>query len=200
MRTLFITFIFFSLFFTAFGQTPETEKSNSYNGYILVGGKYSTVFNDPAGYLDIKAGLTINKNWSIGVAVSGLDYDKKLTKLVTDGTYHLSIGFVGLFIEKHFNLYKDFSLTVGIISGSGEANYRYDKDYRENRPYYQEFIDKEEFFVLEPYLDVAYKVFDNWSVGLTGSYRNTSPLNLIQTDDKLINNFSTGISIKYQIF
>ena len=176
------------------------ESEYNIGGYIGMNTKYSQLKKESVGYLDLKAGVTINSKWTIGFAGTGLYYDKKLSKLVSDGTYHLYAGYAGLFVERMITLGEGFNLNLSLLSGQGEAYYQYDKDYRENRPWYQEVIDKETFHVFEPGIEIQKQIFDNWYIGLAGSYRFTSPLKLVGTDDDALSTFSGGLSIKYGIF
>ncbi|MBC7891776.1 MAG: hypothetical protein H7Y12_06145 [Sphingobacteriaceae bacterium] len=95
---------------------------------------------------------------------------------------------------------KNMKISFSILSGAGLAMYKYDKDFAENRPWYQEIIDQETFAVFEPGIDLMAKVSKRWWIGLNGSYRNTSPVKLTGTDDLLFNKFNGGISIRYGIF
>lgn len=175
------------------------ETTHQIGGYVAIGGRYTTLNSEEAGFADIKAALTFNHSWSIGVSATGLYYDKALRGLVNDGTYHLYIGYTALFVEKMFELSDNFRLNLAIQSGSGEAYYRYDKDFRETKAWYEEDLDKETIYIFEPSIELLARVYGNWWVGATGSFRNTSPLNLLGTDDKLIQNFEAGISFKYGI-
>lgn len=178
------------------------NEGNEYRigGYIGAGARYSGLGVKSAGFLDIKAAVTLNGKYAIGVSASGLYYDKKLNELVSDGTYHLYAGYTGLFFERIISLSDNTKLSLSILSGAGEAYYQYDKDYRENRPWYQEVIDKEIFFVTEPGIELQQRISSHMFIGINGSYRFTSPLNLVNTDSKLLQSFTGGITFKYGIF
>lgn len=168
--------------------------------YVGTNLKYSALKDDPAGYLDIKAGITVNSKWAAGLSVTGLYYDKRLREIVQDGTYHLYAGYAGLFVERMFSLTGDLRFSVSVFSGQGEVYYMYDREYREDRPWYQETIDKETIYVFEPALEIQHRIGGNFFLGLTGSYRMTSPLNLVNTPGNILRTFSGGISVKYGVF
>lgn len=169
-------------------------------GYVSLGGRYSTLDSEDAGFLDFKAAVVFESGWAVGLAGSGLYYDKSLSRLVSDGTYHLEAAYGGVFVEKMFSFNKDFKFSLYIISGSGTAEYTYDKEYREDKTWTEETIDKTTFFIFEPGIEIQHRVAGNWWIGVNGSYRNTSPLELIDTDENLFRKFSAGITVKYGIF
>jgi hypothetical protein len=91
-------------------------------------------------------------------------------------------------------------VSLSFLSGQGQASYRYDREYRKEKVWSEEMIDITTFGVQELGLDLHHRIGGNFWLGLTGSYRHTSPLQLIDTSDKLIEGFNGGISIKYGIF
>lgn len=208
MKTRLITAIFVILTgITLFAQENRSllsiqtgESKLNLGGYISTNLKYSSWENKPAGFLDLKAAVTFNSKWAVGLSATGLYYDKKLSKIVNDGTYHIYAGYTGIFLERMFYVTDEMILSLGILTGQGEAYYKYDKEYRDGRPWYQEVIDKETFSVFEPSVEIQQNIGGNFYLGLSGSYRFSSPLKLTQTDEKALNTFGGGLSLKYGIF
>ncbi len=169
--------------------------------YVGVSGRYSTILNsDAAGFADFKGAIVFNGKWAVGLTGSGLYYDKNLSQLVNDGTYHLFVSYGALFVERIFSLNEDFKFSLSVATGWGEAYYQYDKDFQKEKVWTEEVIDKTKFAIFEPGIEIQHRIASNWWVGLTGSYRNTSPLNLIGTDESLLRKFSGGITFKWGIF
>lgn len=168
--------------------------------YGGLSGTYSETLSKPSGWLGAKAGFVFNHKWTFGWAGNALYFDRRLDKVVTDGTYHLEAGYAGVFAEYMQPLGKNMKISFSILSGAGLALYKYDKEYAENRPWYQEIIDEETFTIFEPGIEVMTKLGSHWWLGINGSYRNTSPVKLTGTDDMLFNKFNGGISIRYGIF
>jgi len=204
---------FIAVLLTIFSFTisaQSIEKSNSQyklklfgverNIALYAGTDFSYIKYDKkdAGLVTLKAGVNID-NYTVGLSFSGLYYDKKLNKLVNDGTYHVNSGFASIFIERNFDLTDDLKLNIGISSGNGMISYRYDKDYRKNKVWSEEIIDCTEFSVLEPSIEFSYKLYDNWWFGVKGSYLNTCDIQLIGTDKDVMKTFTTGITLKYII-
>lgn len=169
-------------------------------GYMAITGKASTINVDHAGYVDLRTAATLDESWGIGIGVSGLYYDKKLSALVTDGTYHLNAGYMGFYVEKFFPLSNAVSVSVSLLSGIGAAEYLYDKEYRKQMRWSVEVIDRATFSVLEPGMEVSYRVSSELSIGMSGSYRTTSPILLINTSETLFDEFNYGVAMKWQFF
>jgi len=168
--------------------------------YGGLSGTYSETLSKPSGWLGAKIGFVFNHKWAFGWAGNALSFDRRLDKNVTDGTYHLEAGYAGVFAEYLQPIGKNMKISFSVLSGAGLALYKYDKEYAETRPWFQEIIDQETFAVFEPGIELMTKIGSHWWLGLNGSYRNTSPVKLTGTDDMLFNKFNGGISIRYGIF
>ncbi|HPI36612.1 MAG TPA: hypothetical protein PK397_01595 [Ignavibacteriaceae bacterium] len=170
------------------------------NGYLALNGKYTSYESNGAGFLDFRAAIVFDNGWAVGFDASGLYYDKKLNALVKDGTYHVEAGYAGFYIEKIFSVTENLKVSISLLMASGLAKYRYDKEYREQKVWYQEIIDQTNFFVTEPTVEIQQRIAGNWWIGLNGSYRNTSPIKMIQTDENMLKKFNAGLTFKYGIF
>ncbi|MBN1541114.1 hypothetical protein JW992_03140 [candidate division KSB1 bacterium] len=186
--------------------SAQAQKNNSlkigdreFGVYVGVGGRSSSVFSQNAGYLDLKGAVMLNDKWNIGLTCSGLWYDKALDQLVDDGTYHLYVAYGGLFVERLFTLNSNLRLVFSLMSGTGEAYYQYDRDYRKDKVWSEEVIDKASFGVQEVGIEIQQRLSKRLWLGVTGTYRNTSPLELIDTDKDLLKNAGAGIMLKYDL-
>ncbi|MFA7288180.1 MAG: hypothetical protein WC055_04810 [Melioribacteraceae bacterium] len=198
-------FIIFVLIITglAIGQPKDNYLfkigDTELGGYLGFNGKYSTINSDAGGWVDVRAAITFKSNWAIGVGASGLYYDKKLSKLVNDGTYHLNGGYAGFYVEKFFDISDDIKISVSLLLGNGVVNYIYDKEYRKEKTWTEEKIDETTFTVWEPMVEIQYNLGSNLWLGLNGGFRNTSPIEMIQTDENVFNNFNAGFTFKWGI-
>lgn len=181
-------------------QWQGKTKTHTLGYYGGIYGTYSPVDNRSAQWLSGRLGVVIDKHWGLGIAGSALNYDYHLYKVVNDGTYRLQAGFAGMFIEYLIPIKEWGKVSFSWTTGKGTAFYQYDKDYRENRPWYQEIIDTEDFAVNELGMEVQFRTFRKWWIGAYGSYRLTSPIELMGQDDFFLRNYSVGVSIKYGIF
>lgn len=210
MRTIIVSVLFVLVGLLALAQENESKnylftlngknKTHEIGLYGGLSGTYSQTLSEPSGWLGAKVGVVFNHKWAFGWAASGLYFDHGLDALVSDGTYHLEAGYAGMFAEYMLPLGKNVKVSFSILSGAGLAVYRYDKDFAENRPWYQEIIDQETFAVFEPGIDLMGRVSKRWWLGLNGSYRNTSPVKLTGTNELFLNKFNGGISLRYGIF
>ncbi len=166
-------------------------------GYLGFNGRVSSLESKAVGFADFKAALTFDGGWAVGIMGSFLYHDRSADELVTDGTYRLKASYGSVFVEKMFTLNEDLILSLSIASGSGEAFYQYNKDYRKEKVWSDEIIDKTTFAMFEPGMEIQYRVSGNWWIGIMGTYRNTSPIEMIGTDENLLRNFTGGVSVKW---
>ena len=176
------------------------EKESHLGLYVGANTRYTSVNEKGAGMLDIKAGLTINDDWAVGISASGLYYDRKLNEVVDDGKYHLQMGYVGIFVEKYFSVSDNVNCYISLLSGTGEASYIYDKEVRKEKAWYQRTIDKVDFHLIEPGLGIEARVAKSFWIGINGNYRFTSNLELLKTSSDVFKKFSGGLTFKYKIF
>jgi hypothetical protein len=176
------------------------KKEHTVGGYIGISGSYTEVMSKPAGYLGAQLGIVFDKRYAIGLAGNALWYDYALSEAVSNGTYHLEAGYAGIFFEYMQPLGSRIRLTFSLLTGMGVAKYTYDKAYRDSMPWYQRTIDTRDFSFIEPGIGLMGRVAKKWWIGLNGSYRATSPINLPSAPVNLLNNFSAGISVRFGIF
>ncbi len=168
--------------------------------YAGVATKYTTIFGEHAGLLELRGAFTVDRRWSIGLVGAGLWYDKSLHELVDDGSYRIEMAYGGIFVERMFSLSDHFILSLSVASGQGEVRYIYDKEYRDEKTWTEETIDRTTFAFFEPTVGMQVQVSDRVWLGVSGSYRNTSPVQLIGTDEDVFRKFSGGLTLTYGVF
>jgi len=166
------------------------------NGYASLAGRASTILNDRAGYGDVRAALQLKNNWAVGLSASGLYYDKKLSTLVQDGTYHLNLAYSGVFVEKLFNLGGNVQLSISLMTGLGVAQYQYDKEYRQEKVWKEQIIAQTTFGVQELNLTLMHRLTGPWWIGMVASLRQSAPVELVATPQNLLKNGGVGFSLK----
>lgn len=186
------------------------QKENNYlfkinetkvGGYIGAGARYSTTINSAdAGFYDIKAALVFDGIWAIGISGSGYHHEKALNEIVEDGTYRLHVNYGVIFIERIIALNDDFSISLSLSSGVGTAFYQYDKEFRKDKVWSEEIIDQTTVYIFEPGVDFQYRISGNWWIGINAAYRNTSPVELVNTEEDFLRKFSAGVNFKWGIF
>lgn len=176
------------------------KKEHTFGVYGSVSGSYSEVLDKPTVWFGAKVGMVIDKKWGIGLSANVLDYDRTLNVVVSDGTYHLESAYTAMFVEHIIPIKKWGKIHLSCLSGMGQALYRYDKDFRENRPWYEEIIDTEKFTVDELGAEFNVRVKKNWWLGSQINYRFTSKINLMGTENDFLNKTSYGLTVKYGIY
>nr|MDA3833196.1 hypothetical protein [Spirochaetales bacterium] len=91
-------------------------------------------------------------------------------------------------------------LNFSLLTGQGIAIYRYDRAYTGSLDWYEEKIDEDTFSVMEPGIELMIKTGDRWWIGTTLSYCSTSPIQLTDTNQGMIDGVKAGISFTYQLF
>lgn len=165
-----------------------------------VGGRYTTLFGDDAATLDLRGAFTVDRRWVIGLTGSAFNYDHTLRELVDDGSYRFEAAYGGLFVERWFGLGDDAILSIGVATGYGEAAYRYDKEYRKDKRWTEESIDRTTFAFFEPSVGLQVRLAGRVWLGAVASYRNTSPVDLLGTPETVFQQWSAGLQIGYGLF
>ena len=203
MKTRMTILLFMLLAGGSFSQTDKpvfTLGRHRIGGYVGLGARSASVFDEATSIGDVRVGVTLDGRWTIGLVAEGLYYDKKLTALVPDGTYHFYAGYQGLFIERMISLGKNTKLNLSWLMAQGLAYYQYDKEYRRDKVWSEEVIDAVNFNVNEPAVELQQRVAGRFWLGVTASYRWTSPVWLLETPEDVMAGFSGGINVKYAIY
>lgn len=195
--------IIFAIFFvlSVYAQESPARPGGSpvaVGGYMSLTTKAGSLNSDIAGLFDLRIATTLDRTWSAGIGVSGLWYDKKLSALVNDGTYHLNAGYAGIFVEKFFDVAEDLSFSVSVLSGVGTAEYLYDREYWKKKSWSEEVIDRTTFTLIEPAVELSYMIGSEVSIGMMSSIRRTSPVELIGTSEKVFNRVNYGLTMRWR--
>ncbi len=182
------------------GQSGPGIGDKNIGGTITIAGKYTTLDRQTAGFLEGRAGITLDDTWAFGLGGSGLYFDKKLSALVSDGTYHLYAAYGGIYAERFFSFGTDFKGSVSLLMGQGTIYYQYDNEYRQEKVWTEEKIDETTFAVIEPAVSIQYRLGTNFWLGLTASYRSTSPIRLMSTSESLLRNGNVGLTASWDLF
>mgnify|MGYP006279875833 CR=1 FL=1 len=176
------------------------ERTHTIGFYAGLYGSYAEICHEPSYWLGYRAGLVINSNWGFGLAGYAMNFDRKLTGLVTEGTYHLLGGYQGMYAEFIQPIGNRARVNFSLLYGRGIVYYQYDRDFREVHGLENGIIDKDHYMVLEPGIELQFRLAGKCWFGLHSSLRTTSPVKLIGVDSDFMEEFTTGISIKYGIF
>ncbi|MDA3865539.1 MAG: hypothetical protein PF489_02190 [Salinivirgaceae bacterium] len=181
--------------------TWETSKKTHEVGlYGGISGTYTEKFGNSASWLGARIGVVFNQRWVIGLEGNALNYDRELTELTSEGTYRLEAGYSGAYVEYLQPLGKRFKISFNVLSGRGVAQYRYHKDFTAGLEWYEEFIDRDHFVVLQPGARFYATIGGKWWAALEASYTTTSPLQIKGAKENFLEGANVGLSINYGIF
>jgi hypothetical protein len=133
-------------------------------------------------------------------ASKAINYVRELTELTNEGTYRLEAGYSGAYVEYLQPLGKRFKISFNVLSGRGVAQYRYHKDFTAGLEWYEEFIDRDHFVVLQPGARFYATIGGKWWAALEASYTTTSPLQIKGAKENFLEGANVGLSINYGIF
>lgn len=144
--------------------------------YVAPGIKVGEVADVTKVFAGVRGGMTINRTIYLGAAIYGLPKDDD-----DECCWHryrrdwLELGYGGLEVGVISPLNKVSTLSVGMLIGGGAvADHRYD-DYRDYG-----------FFVVEPSLELAFKLTQNLQLGVGAGYRFVDDLHYFRlTNDDL---------------
>ncbi|MDT8323619.1 MAG: hypothetical protein RRA94_05885 [Bacteroidota bacterium] len=203
-RTIFLAIAL--LVFTAATARAQNQETLFTMGDTEVGlslgtaARYTTIFDDDAGLLEFKGLLTFDRTWAVGLMGAGLWYDKSLHDLVDDGSYRIEMAYGGVVVERWFSLSPDVIFSLSVATGYGEVKYRYDREYRKDKIWTEESIDQTTFAFFEPGVALQLNLSGRLWLGVSGSYRNTAPVELLGTDENVFRKFSGGVTVTYGLF
>lgn len=181
-------------------EAPFTIGDSKVGLSLGTSARYTTLFDEDAGLLELKGLLTFNRTWAVGLTGSALWYDKELHSLVDDGSYRMEMAYGGMVVERWFSLSQDLIFSVSVATGYGEVKYRYDKEYRKDKIWTEETIDQTTFAFFEPGIAMQWNISGRLWLGVAGSYRNTSPVELLGTDEDVFRKFNGGLTLTYGLF
>lgn len=176
------------------------KKEQRLGGFLALSGLYHNLDGQNTGVLGARGGLVWNSRWGLGITGQALWYDKALSEIVSDGTYHLQAGMAGLYVSYMIPVREKWRINFMLASGTGMALYQYDKEFRDGRPWYEEIIDRETFSFFQPTVELKRHIGGRWWLGAEISYRTTSPVELENTPEDFLSGVNPGISITYGLF
>jgi len=206
--------LFLSLLFTYAISAQDTKDNEEYRtlfggdkathgGYGGLSFNYSQIDGKDALLVGARGAWIINHGIAIGLAGYGFANDMDYQQNVSDSkeSYSLAGGYGGLLIEPIIGAKWPVHVTVPILIGAGGAaviqNYYYKPNYEDGYFYSDE---ADAFFVLETGLEVELNMVKFMRLAVGGYYRYTSDLHLADTDTKVLDGFSVGLTMKFGKF
>lgn len=125
--------------------------------------------------LDLKLAYAALSWLDIGVQASAYHTLEREYKDADGNVYQAESGFMGLYVQPHWQLNKRLDVGVKLASGMQLIQLRYAGDLRDTLVYYEEYPDK----INVPYSDLGltleYSLCPDHSLQLEAGYRNAHP-------------------------
>ena len=154
----------------------------------------------------LTAGMVIDRHLTIGVkGTSWHNRNSMLFTGVTDtASAYLEGGYGGLLLEYTLFPNSPVHLTFPVLIGGGALTYVSDKEYFEwdDDEWDSEhlILDDDVFFVIEPGIRAEVNILRFMKLGAGISYRYSGDVDLVNTPDDLLNNFTATVGLKFGKF
>ena len=174
-------------------QAPETlfggvGRVSGWGGPLVRVGEFA---GTTSGFIGGRGGVLLGGSFTIGGMGMGLINDNIREPGPTGR--QLTMGYGGLYLEQMFAPSKLVHVSVGTLLGGGGASWMDRQDRRVQTP-------TDGFFVIEPELSIEVNVTRFLRIGLTGSYRRISGLDLVGLPSDQLDGPMGGLSFKFGRF
>lgn len=160
----------------------------AYGGPII---KFTEINDEFAVLIGGRGGLLINHKFLIGGGGYGLVSEVPASNIWPNDNYLLEFGYGGLVLEYILRSRKLIHLSFYTLIGGGGLCFR-DRWY--------EPWDNDAFFVAEPGIDLMLNVTKRFRIGIGGSYRYISGVNLNSLRDQDVSGPSAALTFKFGRF
>lgn len=199
MKTLFkLSIISLLLSFQIFAQ----EQTLVGNGEITNGGfggpviKYTQIKNEPAVLIGGRGGWIINHTFVIGGGGYGLANQIEADNFIDFSKPYINFGYGGLELEYIIQSDQIVHFSVYTLIGAGGVNYRDNMHSSwDNWDY-----NSDEFFVLEPALNVEVNITSFFRINAGANYRYISGVNYDNLKNEDLAGFSGVLTLKFGNF
>lgn len=151
-------------------------------------------------------GMVIDHHFSLGLAGNGWTNRESMyyENVSGDEGAYLEGGYGGLLLEYTLFPKSTVHLTFPVLIGGGGVSYVSKYEYpvwdEDEWDYDNMVIDDDAFFVIEPGARAEVNLFKFMRLDAGISYRYTDGLQLINTSDDLMNNFTATVGLKFGKF
>lgn len=186
---------------TLFGNNDKI----SHGGYGALLINYSQFDDKDVILVGARGGWIINHGIAIGLGGYGfanqINYKNLQIGDQNYNDYFLSGGYGGLLIEPILFPQHPVHISLPVLIGGGGAAYVNNDWYDYNNNSWEYYtIDSSPFFVIEPGIEIEFNMVKFMRIGLGAYYRYTSGLDLVKTDEHILDGFSAGLSLKFGKF
>ncbi|MEN8115924.1 MAG: hypothetical protein ABFS16_03035 [Bacteroidota bacterium] len=183
------------------------SKRKSNGGYGAFSMGYSQIDGRDALVTGARGAFIFDHSFAIGIGgygfVNNLDYNSYHHQN-PENKYMLAGGYGGFFIEPIIGGSKPVHVSFPILMGMGgialveDYYWSWEWDIDPYHPGYE--YDHDLFFVIEPAVELEFNVARFFRASAYTSYRFTSQIQLIETDENVLNGFNFGMTFKFGKF
>ena len=175
------------------------RKSNGGYGAFTIG--YSEIGGRDALVTGGRGAFIFDHSLAIGLGgfgfVNNLDYHS----YYNENEYSLAGGYGGIFVEPiiagRSPVHVSFPILIGMGGVSLFENYGWDY-WEPHHP--SPSFGNDVFFVVEPAVELEFNLARFFRLAVTASYRHTSKIELLETDENVLRGFNFGMTFKFGKF
>jgi hypothetical protein len=168
-------------------------------GYGAIGAGYTMIDDKDAVLVNARGGVVLGHNLALGLTGTGFMNEYTENRELNEKVSMVG-GYGGFFIEPIIfpksGIHVSFPITAG-IGGISYTTFKEDDDEWDNE---NENKEAQSYFVVEPGVEVEFNLFKFMRMSLFGTYRYVSELDWQYTSSTALNNFSTGLVLKFGKF
>lgn len=179
-------------------KTLFNMKDTDFSGYGGVYTKYAKIGEANSCLVGGRGGLIINDNFVIGIAGMGLTYPSEREK-ISGSNYtgimdRVDFGYGGGLIEYYFNPKDLIVFSAGTLIGGGSLSFHEKNNESDDEN------NGDEFFIIEPELNVFVNVTRFCRIGIGVSYRFTAGITAEEFSDKDFRGASATVMAQFGWF
>jgi hypothetical protein len=192
--TVLSLFLCFQLFAQEQTLVGSGEMSNGGFGGPVI--KYTQIKNEPAVLVGGRGGWIINHTFVIGGGGYGLANQIEADYFTNYNQPYIDFGYGGLELEYIIQSDQLVHFSIYTLIGAGGVHFR-DNSYDDWDDWY---FDSDEFFVLEPALNVEVNITSFFRINAGANYRYISGLNYNNLNNEDFSGFSGVLTLKFGSF
>lgn len=154
---------------------------------------------EQAVFVGARGAWVLARGFSAGLGAYSLVNSVDYSNVFPNETNRLEMYYGGIFLEPVIGSRFPVHLAFPTLLGAGWTAYR-DADYSIERLFDGEPRDSDVFFVIEPGASLEFNITHFFRLSLDLQYRWVQDLDLINTNEDLLEGWSTGISLKFGDF
>lgn len=185
---------------TLFGGSDGNIDHGGWGGLTF---GYTQIKGEDTYLMGARGGWLIDHHFTVGLAGAGFISDHEYVNYdINEGNpYNIAGGYGGLFLEALIAPFYPVHIAIPLTIGAGGITYT-DQQWWTNDDWDEPYtsIASDAFFVIEPGLEVEVNLVKFMRLGVGGSYRYTSKVNMGEGDSDMLRGFNGYFTLKFGWF